>query len=136
MSNAIEDYLGVSKSRPYPDLIWDGVNVPNSDSTASDGFYAGEVQTALEIVVAVNEEVAVNNGQTLIFTYEHGTDFTESVPIRTINGEGSGGSVFAAGTELVRFVPPTSVPSLGRLKMTTNDTTAGKVDAWPELISR
>lgn len=137
MARVIEDNLGVIKSRPYPDLIFDDEDAPNTDSVTSDEFLIGNVQTALEIVVAAGSvAVVVSDSQKLTATYLYGDDFDQSIVIGEVVGAGTEGTIFAPDEELFRFVPPTDVPSPAKLRITTDASTAGKLRAWPELISR
>lgn len=138
MAKAIVDYLGVRDSRPTPDLIFDEQAVPQNDSVTSAEFNLGKTQAGLEVVLHADTDVVLTyNAEdfTITIEYLYGDSFAESVTVFTDATSGSG--TLTLSGEIARFVPPTSFPVPGKLKITTDDPAAtGAISAWAEYVAR
>lgn len=138
MALDIATNLGIHPLRAYPDLIFSGQDLPDTDSVESETVLLGRTQHGLEVVVTAETEITVIASTDLTINYLHGdlAGSPTAIELYTVTGE-VGNTVIAAGTELARFVPPVGeVDSYAQLQIVTTGTSTGSVTAYAELINR
>lgn len=122
--------------KAFEDYIFQGQAIPVNTNVVSDAFNLGRTQNALEIVVEVTSEITVNLNDTLTIDYLYGTSYASVETIYTVTAGAVTPTTIPVG-ELIRFVVPTSFPTSGKIRITTDDAGAvGEVDVYPILISR
>ena len=120
----------------FEDYIFKAQAIPVNTNVVSGAFNLGKTQNALEIVVEVVSEITVNVNDTLTIDYLYGDNYATVETLYTVTSGAVTATTIPVG-ELLRFVVPTSLPTSGKVRLTTDDAGAvGSVDVYPILISR
>lgn len=136
MSNQT-NYDGILRSSD--DYLAKAQTPPDNDTADGNGggFSLGGSQGSIEIVAVVNSEVGVPDTKALTVKLQHSDDnssYTDLATIYTITS--SGGDTLAVGTELGRYILPTTAKRWVKAVIVTTGTVTGKLDVFNRYIAR
>ena len=124
--------------RSAQDYLFQGEATPANTNVISAAKPLGRTQDTLEIVIDVATTVNITDTKvlTIEYFYDEAIDgsFTNSVTLYTVTA--SGATALAVG-ELARFAIPISLPTFGKVKITTDDALVdGTLDVYPIFVAR
>lgn len=122
-----DDYLAKAQTLPV--------------NTSADGnggsMNIGNTEGAIEVVGVVNSEISITDTKVVTVKIQHADDTSFADLATPYSKTASGATTLTVGTELFRYILPTSTKKNVKAVLTTNDTgAAGKVDIYLNYLPR
>jgi len=126
-----DDYLAKSKDVPL-----------NASADGNGGLFdnISKTNASIEVVAKVVEDISIADTKAITVKLQHSDDktvFTDLQTLYTKIVDNAAGETIPAGTELARFIPPTTSKKWIKAVLTTTDAAAeGKIDIYLNYIPR
>ncbi len=124
-----DDYFATAQSVPQ-----------NTSANGNGGVFEslGQTQGSIEVVAKVNTQIGLAAVKVITVKLQHSDDNSTFTDLQTLYTKTTvGAETIAAGTELARYIVPTSAKQYIKAVLTTDDAAAtGKVDIYTVPLAR